>query len=149
MDIQRLRLTQIDRAVKHASAPLRPSAGWIQAIRTALGMTTRQLAARLGVSQSTLVSLEKSEADDRITLQSLRKVADALDCDLQYTLVPRSPLKKRVEERAEQVAKNRVTRVWHSMRLEDQAPTDTVDKKEVLKAQKNLLDKNWKQLWDL
>lgn len=148
MDIQRLRLTQIDRAVTQAIAPPRPPSGWIQAIRTALGMTTRQLAARLEVSQSTLTSLEKSEAEDRITLQSLRKVADALDCDLQYTLVPRMPLKQRVEERAETIARNRVTRVLHSMRLEDQAPTNTVDKNDVLRAQSNLLDKNWKRLWD-
>lgn len=148
MDIQRLRLTQVDRAVKHASAPPRPSSGWIQAIRTALGMTTRQLAARLGVSQSTLAALEKSEANDKITLQSLRKVADALDCDLQYTLVPRSPLKKRVEERAEFVAHNRVERIWHSMRLEEQAPTAKVDKKEISRIQKSLLDTNWKQLWE-
>lgn len=148
MDIQRLRLTQVDRAVKHVSVPPRPPSGWIQAIRTALGMTTRQLAARLGVSQSTLAALEKSEADDKITLQSLRKVADALDCDLQYTLVPRAPLKKRVEERAEFVAHNRVARIWHSMRLEEQAPTAKVDKKEISKMQKSLLDTNWKQLWE-
>lgn len=148
MDIQRLRLTQVDRAVKQAVAPPRPSSGWIQAIRTALGMTTRQLAARLEISQSTLTSLEKSEAEDRITLQSLRRVAEALDCDLQYTLVPRTPLKQRVEERAETIARNRVTRVLHTMRLENQAPTDTVDTDEVQAAQKNLLDKNWKRLWD-
>lgn len=148
MDTQRLRLTQVDRAVKHASVPPRPPAGWIQAIRTALGMTTRQLAARVGVSQSTLASLEKSEANDKITLQSLRKVADALDCDLQYTLVPRSALKRRVEDRAEVVAHDRVVRIWHSMRLEDQAPTAKVDKKEISKIQKDLLDANWKQLWE-
>lgn len=111
-------------------------------------MTTRQLAARVGVSQSTLASLEKSEANDRITLQSLRKVADALDCDLQYTLVPRSALKRRVEDRAEVVAHDRVVRIWHSMRLENQAPTAKVDKKEISKIQKDLLDANWKQLWE-
>lgn len=148
MDIQRLRLTQVERAVKQASVPPRPPTGWIQAIRSALGMTTRQLAARLGISQSTLATLEKSEAEDRITLQSLRKVADALDCDLQYVLVPRSPLKKRVEERAEAIALHRVARIWHSMRLEDQAPTLQVDKKEVSRVQKSLLATNWKQLWE-
>jgi predicted DNA-binding mobile mystery protein A len=111
-------------------------------------MTTRQLAARLEVSQSTLTSLEKSEAEDRITLQSLRKVAEALDCELQYTFVPRTSLKQRVEERAETIARDRLSRVLHNMRLEDQAPTDKVEKDDVLTAQKNLLDKNWKQLWD-
>ena len=148
MDIQLLQLTQVDRAVSHVSFPPRPPSGWVKAIRTALGMTTRQLAARLGIGQSTLVALEKSEAHDKITLQSLRRIADALDCDLQYTLVPRSTLKKRIEERAELVARNRVTRILHSMRLEDQAPTAEVDEKEISRIKRNLLESRWKQLWD-
>jgi predicted DNA-binding mobile mystery protein A len=148
MDTQRRRLTQVERAVSHATVPARPPSGWIRAIRSALGMTSRQLAARLGLSQSTLATLEKSEADDRITLRSLRKVADALDCDLQYVLVPRAPLTKRVEKRAEVVAHDRVSRILHTMRLEDQAPTDQVDQDDVSRVQKNLLDANWKQLWE-
>ncbi len=148
MDTQRLRLSQIERAISQATVPARPASGWIQAIRSALGMTTRQLAERVGVSQSTLATLEKSEADDRITLRSLRKAADALDCDLQYVLVPRAPLSNRVEKRAEAIARDRVSRVLHTMRLEDQAPTDQVDQHEVVKAQAKLLDANWKQLWE-
>lgn len=111
-------------------------------------MTSRQLAARLSLSQSTLASLEKSEADDRITLHSLRKVADALDCDLQYVFVPRAPLTKRVEKRAEAIAHDRVARILHTMRLEDQAPSEQVDENEVLRIQRNLLDTKWKQLWE-
>jgi hypothetical protein len=34
------------------------------------------------------------------------------------------------------------------MRLEDQAPTKQVDKKEVLRVQKSLLDAKWKSLWE-
>ncbi len=148
MDIQRLRLTQVERAVSQTTVPARPLSGWIQAIRSALGMTTRQLATRVGLSQSTLATLEKSEADDRITLRSLRKVADALDCDLQYVLVPREPLTGRVEKRAEAIALERVARILHTMRLEDQAPTDQVDSRQVSKVQEKLLDANWKHLWE-
>lgn len=148
MDLQRLRLSQVERALKHAVIPPRPSIGWIQTIRTAIGMTTRQLAAKVGISQSSLTALEKSEADDKITLHSLRKVADALNCDVQYVLVPRSPLAKSVEERAEKIAFNRVSRVLHTMRLEDQAPTAKVDKDEVVRARNKLLEAKWKTLWD-
>lgn len=148
MDTRNLRLSQIERAVRQASVPARPPTGWIQAVRLAIGMTTRQLAVRLGVSQSTLAMLEKSESEDRITLQSLRKAADALGCDLQYVLVPRSSLKKRIENRAQEMAYERVARALHSMRLEDQAPVLQVDKKEVAKVQGKLLEANWKQLWE-
>jgi predicted DNA-binding mobile mystery protein A len=148
MDVQKLRLGQIERAIGSAQVPARPSAGWIQAIRSALGMTTRQLAARLDISQSTLANLEKSEAEDRITLQSLRRVAEALDCEVQYVLVPRTSMQQRVERRANEIAHDRVARVLHSMRLEDQAPTEQVDPEEVLKVRRTLLDNNWKHLWD-
>jgi predicted DNA-binding mobile mystery protein A len=148
MDVQELRLSQVERALKQASVPPRPRMGWIQTIRTALGMTARQLALRLDVAQSTLAELEKSEAADRITLHSLRRVADALDCDLQYVLVPRTALKKRVEQQADDIAHKQVARVFHSMRLEDQAPTVSVDKKEIAKVRAGLLSANWKRLWE-
>lgn len=148
MDIQQLRLSQVERAVKQASVPPRPSVGWIQTIRTALGMTTRQLAARMGVTQSTLAELEKSEAADKITLHSLRRAADAMDCELQYVFVPRNSLKKRIENQAEDIARRRVSHVFHTMRLEDQAPTKKVDKKEISKVQASLLATNWKRLWE-
>lgn len=147
MDMQRLRLAQVERAVNQSTVPARPSSGWIQAIRSALGMTTRQLAERVGVSQSTLAALESSESDDRITLRSLRKAANALDCDLQYVLVPRKPLTERVEKQAEVIARDRVARILHTMRLEDQAPTEQLDQQEVSRVKENLLRANWKQLW--
>ena len=42
----------------------RPPRGWIRAIRQALGMTTGQLAQRMGVKQPRVVELEKSESTD-------------------------------------------------------------------------------------
>jgi len=147
MDTQHLRLEQIERAISQAVVPLRPASGWLHVIRSALGITTRQLAAQLGMGQSSLVALEKSESEDRITLQSLRKVADALDCDLSYVLIPRTPFTERIENRAEQIANERLGRVLHSMRLEDQAPTSQVDKQEVEKLKLKLLDSSWRQLW--
>lgn len=148
MDVQELRLTQVDRALKNVRVPPRPNIGWIQTIRTSLGMTTRQLASRLGVTQSTLAELEKSEAHDKITLQSLQRVADALDCEVQYVLVPRASLKKRVATQADFIARSQVARVLHSMRLEDQAPTANLDKKEIARMRAKLLSENWKRLWE-
>jgi len=147
MNTQSLRLEQIERAVAQVVVPVRPASGWLHVIRSALGITTRQLAAQLGMGQSSLVALEKSEAEDRITLQSLRKVADALDCDLHYALIPRTPLIQRIENRAEQVANERLSRVLHSMRLEDQAPTNQVDERELGQLKRKLIDGNWRRLW--
>ena len=65
-----------------------PVRGWIKAIRTALGMSTAQLAKRLRVKQPSVVALEQSETKGTMELATLRRVAAALDCTLVYALVP-------------------------------------------------------------
>jgi predicted DNA-binding mobile mystery protein A len=98
-----------------------PVRGWIRAIREALGLSSAQLAKRLGVRQPSVVALEQSEAKDTIELATLRRVAEALDCTLVYALVPNKPLEGMVRDRARALARERLAPVEHSMRLEDQA----------------------------
>jgi predicted DNA-binding mobile mystery protein A len=68
----------------------RPTNGWIRAIRETMGVSTGELGRSLGTSRQLPLQFEKAEADDSITLKSLRRVADALDCELVYALVPRT-----------------------------------------------------------
>ncbi|MBV8446883.1 MAG: mobile mystery protein A, partial [Hyphomicrobiales bacterium] len=85
----------LDQRLKALSAITRnslPPRGWIRAIRDALGMTTVQLARRLGVSQPRITELEKSELSGSISLRSLRRAAEALGCQVVYVLVPNKPL---------------------------------------------------------
>ena len=58
-----------------------PSGGWLRAVRQALGMTTRQLAKAVGVTQAAVVDAEGSEAKGDITLTTLQRYAAALGCD--------------------------------------------------------------------
>ncbi len=113
------RLKQFE-AVSGYTAPVR---GWIKAIREAVGMTTGQLARRLGVKQPSVVAIEQSEARESIELATLRRVAEALDCTLVYAFVPKKPLETIVRERARMFARRRRAPVEHSMLLEDQAVT--------------------------
>jgi predicted DNA-binding mobile mystery protein A len=83
----------------------RPPDGWVRSIRNAMGMTAAQLGKRLGVSQQRALVIEKSENSGRITLASLARAAEALDCRLVYAIVPRSPLEKLVEDRAAMLAR--------------------------------------------
>lgn len=126
----------------------RPQRGWIKAVREALGMTTRQLAARIGVGQSRAVDIEKAEMTGAITLDSLRRAALALDCELVYALIPRKSLETLVEHRAETVAKRRIKTARHTMELEDQG-VDKVDEQEQIKRlTKQLVEKSNSKLWD-
>lgn len=97
-----------------------PPKGWIRAIRDAIGMSGPQLARRLGMTAQGLVSIERSEAQGRIQLNTLRRAAEAMDCVLVYALVPQTSLDETVERRARGLALKALHRVSHSMALEDQ-----------------------------
>ena len=91
-------------------------------MREATGVTGREMARRLGRVPSLVSSLEKSEADYRISLGSLRAAADALGCELVYAFVPKNGTVNSLwEERARAQASENVRAVEHSMALEDQA----------------------------
>ena len=102
-----------------------PPRGWVRAVREALGMSTAALGARLGITAGAVTRLEQSEAADRIRLDTLRRAADALGCDLVYLLVPRRPLTAVVQERARELARSQVAAVEQTMLLEDQATGQT------------------------
>jgi predicted DNA-binding mobile mystery protein A len=124
-EFRNLRLKQLDRSLEPfravANTP-RPQKGWLRAIREAAGISASDVARTLKTSRQLPLQLEKAEAEDRITLKSLRTAANALGCDLVYALVPRAnTLHDLVEERARAQAKKLVLGVEHSMALEDQA----------------------------
>jgi predicted DNA-binding mobile mystery protein A len=116
--------SQLDRRFSQIGAVSRfhvPVRGWIRAIREGLGMSSQQLAKRLGVAQPSVIALEQSEAKGTIELATLRRAAVALDCTLVYALVPNKPLETIVRDRARMVLRRSRAPVEHSMQLEDQA----------------------------
>jgi predicted DNA-binding mobile mystery protein A len=132
----------------NADALTRPPRGWVKAIREALGMTTAQLAKRLGVSQPRVVGIEQAEVKGAITLDSLERAAHALDCRLVYALVPRKPLDALVEERATRLASKRLESTRHTMALEAQA-LDTGDEDEQRKRLiRRLIEQAGSELWE-
>jgi predicted DNA-binding mobile mystery protein A len=127
---------------------VRPPRGWIKAIREALGMTTAQLAQRIGLSQPRIPQVEKAETDGAVTLKTLRQVAEGLNCTLVYALVPNQPLDDMLRERARQLADGQLARTHHTMKLENQAlePHDLKAERERLIDE--LLRGSPRRLWD-
>lgn len=101
-----------------------PRGGWSKAIRSALGMTLEDLAVRLGVTRGVLLRLEASEQKQTIQLDSLRRVAEAMNCDLVYALVPRQPLQEMVDQQRARAAKELDAKTRTHMRLEGQDERD-------------------------
>lgn len=110
-------------------------------------MPAAYLARRLGVVPSTVLRLETSEADDTISLASLRRMAEALDCELHYALVPRRSIAQTLEAQAGKVARERMTTVAHTMALEAQATTPEALDAQVQEMADSLLRGSRRELW--
>ncbi|HEX8670607.1 MAG TPA: mobile mystery protein A [Longimicrobium sp.] len=146
----RLRRKHLDTLVT-ALIPIRrmspPPRGWVNEIRATIGLTSAQLGARMGVSQSAVSQLERREAEGSLTLNSLRAAADALECDLVYALVPREgSITAMMEKRARAVAAATVARVSHTMRLEDQGIDAAAMGEQVEELARDLID-DPRSLW--
>ncbi len=111
-------------AIRPVAAAPNPPKGWVRAVRDALGMTTQQLADRMGVSQPRVPELEKAEVSGNVTLKSLERAAAALGCRVVYAFVPERPLADIVRERARLIADRQFAAVSHSMQLENQGIGD-------------------------
>jgi predicted DNA-binding mobile mystery protein A len=147
--LRTLALQQIDKTLGswRGLSRSRPRGGWLRAIRQALGMTTRQLANTVGVTQSAVVDAERNEARGDITLATLQRYATALGCEVSYVLIPRDPLQQMVEERADSIAREQVSRVRHSMALEAQHTAKEHMEREVAEIRKKLLEGKRSRLW--
>jgi len=110
-------------------------------------MTTRQVANTVGVTQAAVVDAERNESKGDITLTTLQRYAAALGCEVSYVLVPKRPLQQMVEEQAERVAREQVSRVRHSMALEDQPTSGRHMEREVAEIRKKLLEGKRSRLW--
>jgi predicted DNA-binding mobile mystery protein A len=86
-------------------------------------MSIEQLANRLGLSRARVAQLEHAEIQDAVTLRTLKDSAEALECELVYAIVPKgnSTLEGIIKKRVQEIAKERVARVAHSMSLEEQS----------------------------
>lgn len=63
--------------------------GWLRTVRLAVGVPAAEVAGRMGVVPGELYRMECAERRGVIELQTLRKAAEALGCDLVYGLTPK------------------------------------------------------------
>jgi transcriptional regulator with XRE-family HTH domain len=66
--------------------------GWLRTARESLMISVDQCAEKLGMSRANYSQFEKRELEGKITIETLARAAEALDCELVYAIRP----KKRV-----------------------------------------------------
>lgn len=73
-----------------------PRCGWTKTIRLALGMSSQALGVRLGMTAQGVRKLEQAEANGTISLKTLARLAQGLNCEVRYVLVPKISLMEQV-----------------------------------------------------
>jgi len=125
-----------------------PYKGWIKVIKEALGMNGRQLAERMGVTRQRISILEKQELEGSVTINTMKKSAEALNCVFVYCLVPKADLEDIVRDQAKKIALNRLSRASHTMSLEDQELSDHENKDILNSMIERILQEQPSDLWD-
>jgi predicted DNA-binding mobile mystery protein A len=129
-----------------------PPSGWVKAIRGSLGMTIRQLAERVGVGHGSIAQLEKREPQRKVTLASLDRAAQAMECRVVYALVPKesgASLDTIIESKAREMATRILRDVEHTMRLEAQGTSSRDLQSEIERIASELKAKADSRIWNV
>lgn len=128
-----------------------PPSGWLKAIRGALGINASQMAKFLGVTHSAIRQFEKNETQHKISLETIEKVAHAMHCKLVYAIVPQEPysnFEAIIDERATQAARSVVSKVDHTMKLEQQGISRDRLNEQIREIARELKDNMDSTLWE-
>jgi len=108
------------------ASALRPARGWLRAVRSALGLSQGLVAKKISMTRQSYADLEAAEQRGAISLNSLQRAAEAMDCELVYFFVPRESVARNFGElaRVHDPDFKHLKASEHSMALEDQAVGD-------------------------
>lgn len=149
---QKLLIEQLDRKIqllKPLDSVTIPSQGWIFTIRTALGMSLRQLALRMNITAQSMKEIENREVEGGLTLKGLNEVGKALNMRFVYGFIPLDDsIEKMIEKQALKIAKEVVWRTSNSMSLEDQENNQIRLEKAVKSRMEEIKNEIPRYLWD-
>jgi len=122
-----------------------PPGDWIRILRDSLRMTQAELARRAKISQPHLAGIESGKTDPQIS--TLKRIFEAMSCDLVLEPRPRKPIKDLLRGRARSIALKRLKQSMGTMALEQQAPEADVFKQLLEKRTDDILTDRREKLW--
>ena len=93
--------------------------------------------------------IEEREANESISLNSLKEIANALDMKFVYGFVPKKgSLEKLIEYKSEELARKIVLRTNHNMQLENQGNSEEQIQKAITDLASDIKREMRRSLWD-
>ena len=152
MNKKKLIIDQLDNKLAKLSALqdiALPSNGWIYSIRTALGMSLRQLGNLLNITPQSVKDIEKREKAGTVSIKVLKQAARVLNMKFVYGFIPENKtIDKMIEDRATKLASEIVKRTSASMLLEDQQNSEERIEAAIKETALELKNKLPRYLWD-
>ena len=118
----------------------------ISLIRSQLRMSQRVLAKKANVPQSTISRIESNSFEPNVI--TLRKITDALECDLLITISPCEEIGLMRIKQASIKASKKIQYLQGTMSLEDQEPDQKILNELIEDETKSLLDSSSSELWE-
>jgi predicted DNA-binding mobile mystery protein A len=126
---EKLAMKQIEKRLKNLRTAAKDAAvrtGWIRYMRQAMCMTLGTLSKAAGLAQATVQQIEKREVSGKVTIETMRKIAAAMNCDFVYAIVPKQELSEFLKKKATLKATRIVRDADVHMTLEDQQVTEQI-----------------------
>lgn len=84
-------LLEMDEAVRSAlTVEIKSPRAWLRGAREALWLSGTDMAEKLQISRSHYLRLEIREKNGKLSLEQIRKIAEAMDCEVIYAIRPKS-----------------------------------------------------------
>jgi predicted DNA-binding mobile mystery protein A len=151
MTIKQLQAQQLDQKLNRLADLLTepiPSKGWLRTIRMALSMPLEYPARKQAITRQAMLAIERREAEGTITLNALRKAANALEMKLVYAIIPLDgSLEALIQRRAYELALRMVERTSVNMALEDQGLGKAQLDEAIKRRTEELINEKSRKLW--
>lgn len=142
-----LKSKQLSVAVKEGRpVPVEKIGRRLRDIRETLGMTQKQLAKKLRISQPLLSRIEDNAGS--CTLKTVVRLARALECDFLGVLISKETLEAKIRKQAEMKARSIIKRTFASMAMEKQAPENKAYEYQLKKLTEELAASPGPELWE-
>ena len=104
VSVQKLARRKLDVELKpfrQAGLDKHPTEGILRAVRKALRIRSHEIAEKMGHARSVVFAIENRELKGTLTLRAMDRMADAMDCKVVYSVVPKGgrTLEELYEER--------------------------------------------------
>lgn len=146
-ETKRLRLKQVSESIQsHVLFPANEIGRKIADVRQALGMSQRQLAKKIGISQQALNKLENRGSLSSI--ETIQKTLMPLGMDLSFSFISKENLLHKVDKRAIEKAVKMVARTEAGMAMELQQPHKAGQRERIKKLAEKFSSMPNRSLWD-